>query len=211
MFIHNLRPHGRMRLGVVSDIHADLSSLERALHLLVSEGADRIVCLGDVVEKGRDGDAVVETLDRWLIPVVAGNHGHNALRHAQLPASMRTGHALRTETLARIAQYPLSRRFELAGLQVLAAHGTPENNSLYVFEAEPPRRLKRQLRRREVDVLLLGHTHRPMKMRYGDTWICNPGSVCTGRSRDSHTAAILSLPEVEFTVYDLESGRGRVL
>jgi putative phosphoesterase len=211
MFIQDLRRCGRERVGLISDIHADLTSLERALTLLVAEGAQRILCLGDVVEKGPDGDGVVAALDHWLVPVVAGNHCHNALRHAQLPAAMRTDPDLSPQTLARLAQYPLQREYDLAGLHVLAAHGTPDCNATYVFEGDPPRQLKRQLRRRQVDVLLLGHTHRPMKMRYQDTWVCNPGSVCHGRSRDSHTAAILSLPEVSLTVYDLASGRGRRL
>lgn len=207
MFIRNCRRYGRQRVGVISDIHADLRALERACSLLVREGAQRIVCLGDVVEKGPDGDGVVAALDAWLIPCVAGNHDHNAIRHAHLTLSQ----PLSAATIARLAEYPMSRSFEWAGLSVVAAHGTPQNNTIYVFEADPPRRLKRQLRGQQVDVLLLGHTHRPMKMRYQHTWICNPGSVRTGRPRDSHTAAILSLPEVAWTVYDLDSGRGRTL
>lgn len=80
---------GRLRIGVISNIHADLRALERACALLVREGAQRIVCLGDVVEKGPDGDRVVSALDHWLIPVVAGNHCHNAIRHQHEPLDAR--------------------------------------------------------------------------------------------------------------------------
>ena len=48
-----------MRLGLISDIHADLGALDAALGALVERRVDRIVCAGDVVEKGPDGDAVV--------------------------------------------------------------------------------------------------------------------------------------------------------
>lgn len=185
-----------MRVGVISDVHADLSSLDRALDLLDDQGADRVVCCGDVVEKGPDGDGVVSRLHETLIPCVAGNHDHNAIRH-------RNG--LAPQTLERLADFPMTRSYLWAGVRVMLAHGTLHNNQTYVFADHIPKSLKKQLRTRPADVLLLGHTHRPMQVHYQGAWLLNPGSVCQGRTRDSHTCATLDLPSLRWRVYDLKS------
>jgi putative phosphoesterase len=112
-----------MRLGLISDLHADAGALER------------------------------------------GNHDESAVR------------AARDE-----------------GERVWIAHGAPSRIDEYVFPDKVPRRLRRELRAAEADVLLLGHTHRPMVLRLGALWIVNPGSVTGARPRDSHTCATLDLP-----------------
>lgn len=203
------RPGGRLRVGVVSDIHANLAALERALAVLAAHGADKIVCLGDVVEKGPDGDAVVACLEDRCVVTVAGNHDHNALRHAALPEALRADAEvpLRAETLERLARYPLTREYCWEDTWIHMAHGSPQDNTLYVFPEEVPRPLKRQLRDCGADVLLLGHTHRPMRVRYQGLWLLNPGSVAVGRRRDSHTCGLLSLPDLGWTILDIESGR----
>jgi len=198
-----------MRVGVISDVHADLEALERALSLLVAHGADKIVCLGDVVEKGPDGDAVVACLDDWAIPVVNGNHEDNAAKHAALAP----GEApLRPETLARIAAYPTARLYCWERLMVLAAHGTPRDNRVYVFPGEAvPRALKKQMRTPVADVVLLGHTHQPMAGWYRNTLFLNPGSVYGRKPRDSHSCGLLSLPDLGWRVFDLETGAERAV
>lgn len=192
----------RFTLGVISDVHADLRALDRALHLLVDRGVDKIVCLGDVLEKGPDGDAVVARLDDWLIPTIAGNHEDNAARHAAL-----TGDTdLSPATLDRVQQYPRRLEYCWEGVRVCVAHGTPEHNTVYVFPDAAPRCLKRELRVPRWDVVLLGHTHRPMRVQRQGVWLLNPGSVCVGRPRDSHTCGVLSLPDLGWTVLDIATG-----
>lgn len=212
LFSNNRRSGARacvrqMNLGVISDVHADRIALERALNLLVTLGADKIVCLGDVVEKGPDGDGTIEVLRDWLIPVVRGNHDDNAVRHAALEPALRGSEPpLSTRSLTWLDGLPDVREYQWLGQTILLAHGTPTCRNTYVFAEQVPKRLKRTLRRAHFDVLLLGHTHRPMRMRFGDLWICNPGSVCRGRSRDSHTCGLLSLPDRSFQVFDVATG-----
>ncbi|RYE79850.1 MAG: hypothetical protein EOO74_03050, partial [Myxococcales bacterium] len=75
-----------------------------------------------------------------------------------------------------------------------------------VLPGHIPKSLKRALRGFEADVLLLGHTHIPMKIRHGDLWILNPGSVAGTRTRDSSTCAVLELPSRALTVLSLADG-----
>src|SRR5688572_6742223 len=66
---------GKMfKVGIISDIHADLDGLEKALALLKAAKVDKIICAGDLVERGRDGDAVVQRIQEEQIESVLGNH-----------------------------------------------------------------------------------------------------------------------------------------
>jgi len=192
-----------MRLGVISDLHADACALERAFEVLERRGADRVVCLGDTVEKGDDGDRVVDALRGHAVACVRGNHDDNAVRAA------REGWGdppLRDDTVAWLDALPRVREYVWEGARVTLAHGTPSVMDEYVFPEKVPKRFRRELRAHEGDVILLGHTHRPMSMRVGSVWLINPGSVVGQRTRDSHSCALLDLRRRAVAFYDLASG-----
>ncbi len=77
-----------MRLAVLSDIHSDLPSLEKALKAIRSAGCDRILCLGDIVGysyhyadylEGRDPNACIELVRENCDDVICGNHDLHAV------------------------------------------------------------------------------------------------------------------------------------
>ena len=72
-----------MQIGIISDIHSDLLSLEKALKILKNRGYDKLVCLGDIVGysyhykenlEGRDLDGCVKLVKENCHTVIAGNH-----------------------------------------------------------------------------------------------------------------------------------------
>lgn len=63
-----------MRCAVLSDVHASPAALRCALARLRAAGADRIVCLGDVVGYGPEPAAAIELLVEAGALVVRGNH-----------------------------------------------------------------------------------------------------------------------------------------
>jgi len=191
-----------LRIGLISDVHAQLPALHRAFGRVAEAEVDRVVCLGDVVEKGPDGDAVVEALAGHLVPTVCGNHDHNAVRHADLG-----GGGLSAASVAWLRALPDTREYLWAGRFVQLAHGSPVDRGLGVIPGDVPKSVRRALRRGGPDVLVLGHTHRPMRMRFGGCWIVNPGSVWHGRCGLGPTCGVLTLPEVRLEVCLLESGR----
>ena len=211
MYANLFAPRGRPaeRVGVVSDIHAQPGGLERALTLLVERGVDRIVCLGDVVEKGPDPQATVDLLRAWTVPCVTGNHDQNAVRHAALSPHLRGPDEppITPDALAWLEGLPTRREYLWSLVEVVLAHGAPSRVDCYVFPGEFPKRLRRSFRRGGPDVILLGHTHRPMRTRYRHTRLFNPGSVARGRRRDSYTCGLLTLPTMDFEVIDLKTGR----
>jgi predicted phosphodiesterase len=62
------------RLAILSDIHANLVALERALADARQQQADRIVCLGDIVGYGPDPVACVDLVRRACAWSLCGNH-----------------------------------------------------------------------------------------------------------------------------------------
>lgn len=195
-----------MRLGLISDIHADHRALLRALDLLERQGADKVVCLGDLVEKGPDADRVVATLHDHLVICVRGNHDDNAVRRRLEGDEDDTDPLIDADTAAFLAALPRERLTTWDGVRVAMSHIAPCGVGEPVLPENIPKALKRSLRGFEADVLLLGHTHRPMKIRHGDRWIINPGSVAGTRTRDSSTCALLDLPSLDLTVLSLDDG-----
>ncbi len=199
-----------MRLGIISDLHADVKSLEAALKLLDSVNVDEIVCCGDVVERGVDGDAVVRLLLERSILCVQGNHDENAIRHERLVANQGGQPGLTQATLAFLGELPMTRSLDLNGIRLLLAHAIPSDNGGAAFQGEGLRnlakRFKKDLAKADVDVVAVGHTHYPFDVTFGDKWIINPGAVCHLQSRDSHTCGILDLSNLDFSVFDISTG-----
>lgn len=207
-----------MKLGLISDIHADLNSLELALALLHDQHVDQIICAGDAVEKGPYGNQVVRLLQNRKIACVAGNHDRQALdnqrwlrKRIERPLDpSQPSQLLDDETLAWLSELPTTLDLNLESQHICVAHGTPDSDMHYVFPGSRRSTFERVAQEANADIIILGHTHIPMLVCVDDTWICNPGSICGTLSSGSSTCATLSLPNGQFKFYDIVT-RMRVL
>ena len=199
-----------MKLGLISDVHADINALERALMIL--ESVDHIICAGDLVEKGADGDAVVAKIRESKIACVQGNHDKGARDNVdwvmryfppEHPTNMR--YFLKEETLTYVDKLPFGLRLNIEGKRIFLGHANPWNQIAYIFPRGEKNLLRNVIREADTDIVILGHTHVSMQVMVDDPqgMILNPGSVS---ENGSHTCATLSLPDCEFQVYDLATG-----
>src|SRR3954465_13757067 len=108
-----------MKIGIISDIHGHLAPLEKALALLDRLGVEQIVCAGDLVGEGYEGDAVVKLLQARQIPCVLGNHDEEAfgdqawLRRQQRHTPDTSNRLLLdSRTVAHVSSLPLTLSFE---------------------------------------------------------------------------------------------------
>ena len=102
------------------------------------------------------------------------------------------------DTSPALLRLPEFLLVEAASLRLLVAHDRRD------------RRLPHELRRHEPDVLVVGHSHRPLVEREGSLLVVNPGSCGPKRFSLPRTAGTLTLtrgraPNVE--LWDLEAGR----
>lgn len=100
-------------VGLVADIHGDLAGLRRALAIFAREGVARLICAGDIVDRGADADAIVPILKRLGATCVKGNHEHTIMRSQERwRASPRAeqlaqvGRVVSDATIAYIAAQP---------------------------------------------------------------------------------------------------------
>lgn len=209
----NNRKHS-LRIGVISDIHADMTSLESAVRRLDDANVDMILCAGDLVERGGDGSAVIELIRDRSILCVQGNHDENAIRHARLSANYADPRdetpPLDGDTLDFLEKLPASRTLAADGTKLMVTHATPSDNGGAAFQDESNRKLskrfKKDLARVDADILIVGHTHYPFDLEFRGKRILNPGSVCGLQSRDSHTYGIFDLSDQIFAVFDVSTG-----
>jgi putative phosphoesterase len=199
-------------IGLISDIHANLPALRRALALLHEHGVDHILCAGDLVEKGPDGNAVVTLLRDEGIPCVMGNHDFDVVgnqawlrENGDLLQLSLNGRLLTEETLAYLKKLPPALSFVWQGKRIFLAHGAPWSANEYIFANNPPHVFTRVAFMAQADAVILGHTHMPMCVQAGTTRILNPGAVSGGRG--DPTCGILTLPDLAFEVYNLVNGR----
>ena len=200
-----------MKLGLISDIHGDPVALELAWAHLTVLGADRIVCAGDLVGYGPHPDRVVAFLAEHKIDAVRGNHDRWALeRGPGVPDSFGGGTPSR-ETLQALEALPPDLLIPHGPLVGVVTHGSPGNDMDFLTRStHPPARLRRLLDRLDANLLVVGHTHRPMWFQSERGFVINPGSVISAPVvSTSRTFAMLDWDAMVVSFHDVESG-GRV-
>jgi putative phosphoesterase len=206
---------GSVRVGIIADMHGDFTGFQNALAIFDRAGVNDILCAGDIVDRGPEADEMVKIIRERGIPCIKGNHDHTVLenqakwRSTDKPDRLRElGRIISDDTADFLRDLPENLRFEIAGVRLIMGHGTPTSDVLGIFPTTRQGIVNSMVERygADTDVMILGHTHQPMKMRAGKMWIFNPGSIYGITIRDSHTCAILSLPECEFTVFDVRTG-----
>jgi predicted phosphodiesterase len=213
-----------MRIGLLSDVHANLFALRAAIARLRSEGVDAWVCAGDLVGYGPHPNECVETVAELEPTCVAGNHELMLLD--ALPVDRAGWLARRTIAWTREVVRPDVRAY-LADLphtasvaEIDIAHGSPGDPEEYVRTGERAAALLRS--RPAGRLLVLGHTHHPwlhgpgtvfpaadavpgsaaLPLAAGEQHLINPGSV--GQSRERET-----VPLARFALVDLTRAEAR--
>jgi len=215
-------------IGIISDIHADIDGLENALQFLKSKDVDEIWCAGDLVDRGSDGNEVVTRIRHEQIPTVQGNHDYTARRSQErLVNDLRfmeyledhpdlNDHAKQMIISSEISEVnltyldylPPARKFERDGVTIELTHANTFDKMTYIYPTSRPSLFHETINATVADLIILGHTHRPMKIYKDDKLrIINSGSVSMNYGNPQQSCGVLTLPEREFTIYDLETGK----
>jgi putative phosphoesterase len=203
-----------MKIGIIADIHGDLRRFQAALALLRQQRVEKILCAGDLVDKGANSDEVVALCMSENIPCVQGNHDFEGITNQVWIARISRGEiqepiaqTLQQETINYLTEMPQTLRFTWLGIRILLAHGTPSSRDIYLFPDSPAKLFKGVAEEAQADVVIVGHTHMPLTVRVkGSCIILNPGSIYFGFMEDASTCAVLTLPNCEFQVFDVDTG-----
>ena len=205
-----------MKIGLIADIHADLPSFLKALRIFKKVGVHKILCAGDLVDRGSEGDKVVALIRTLKIPCVLGNHDETASDNQlwiKSNMNMSLGHTqkmlLKQETLNYLQELPRSLRFQWDDRHILLVHGSPASNLEYLRPQTSHTQFAEHAQKSKADIIICGHTHTLMHYLVDDVHFINPGAVYPYVS--SCTCAILSLPDIQLTVHHLRDGREEIL
>jgi predicted phosphodiesterase len=197
------------RLGVVSDIHANLHALDAALRFLDAQELDGYLCAGDLVGYGPFPNECVRRVLDLPAACIAGNHDLIVLGRLSdercVPLARDslawTRSVLEDDARERLAALPL----ETTAHGVTLHHGAPGDPQRYVISDEEA---FAALDDGGAPILVIGHTHRPMAVgrRRGsllrgatgsvglephEPVLLNPGAVGQSRSRDPRARVMI--------------------
>lgn len=168
-----------MLVGLISDSHDDLESLERALEIFQRMGVDEIIHLGDLVSPF----SLKPILDSGIpFRLLRGNNDAEALTIVM---------TLENDGI----YYPGPAEVLLGEKRALLFHGFG-SNELTRFAATHIAISGR------FDFVIYGHTHDVHVERVGEALIINPGESC-GKLTGRRTAAILETEERRVEIFDL--------
>jgi putative phosphoesterase len=207
-----------MKVGLISDIHAHYSDLVKALRIFKRVGVDKILCAGDLVEKGHDGDAVVDLMQKLKIPCVLGNHDEMAPGNQQwVINNMDMSHPntqsllLKDESIQYLESLPRQLRFNWEGLDLLLVHGSPTSNMEYLSLKTSINRYRKHAQIANADIIVFGHSHIPIHYVVDNVHFINPGATKPIDFISSHTCIVLTLPKIEVQLFHLSEGSHTVL
>jgi diadenosine tetraphosphatase ApaH/serine/threonine PP2A family protein phosphatase len=147
-----------VRYALLSDVHSNLESLERALAQI--DPNDAIACLGDMVGYGANPNECVHRLRDATKHAVLGNHDLAALENygteyfneAARSAIEWTQQVLDAESRAWLN----SLSYELRLPEFLMVHGAPVNYFEYILDK---RAAAHAFERTDAPLVFVGHTH----------------------------------------------------
>lgn len=175
-----------MRIGLISDVHANLPALNAVLEDMPE--VDQLVCLGDTVGYNPyPRESLEKVIDRSDI-MIQGNHDRR-INHPVHAGNEQAVEGLKlakedlsTDQIQLLENLP--EKTELHDGRFLAVHSHPEHTDRYVMPGLF-HNVEKYLE--DYDAIFLGHTHIQEKKEFDRGVILNPGSV--GQPRDKATAA----------------------
>jgi predicted phosphodiesterase len=206
-----------MKIGLLSDIHANLPALEAVLEDLPP--VNTVVCAGDVVGYNPWPSECVERIRSVASVTVQGNHdrvvetpdryAHNEMAHAGLKHADAELSAPQREWLRTRPE-----RTDIAGgaYRLVHSHPDPAERDSYVYPRDFAG-LRPYLD--DHDGLVLGHTHVQHGATVDGRVIVNPGSV--GQPRDGDPDAAYAVVDTDRndvdlrrTAYDVDRVRRKI-
>jgi putative phosphoesterase len=179
-----------MRVALIGDVHGNLPALEAVLADAARRGVEAIWNVGDFVGYGAFADEVVACLREVRAVSIVGNYDRKVL---EFPGKQKRWQArkapekleafrwayehLSPESLAHLAELPRERRMTVNGARVLLTHGSPAFEDEPLTDATDEARLAELAAVADADLVVCGHSHRPMAREVAGVLFVGTGSV----------------------------------
>lgn len=190
-----------MNVAILSDIHGNFSALNAVLSDIKSLNVSKIAFLGDLVINGPSPLEVFQEL-RNLKPIcwVKGNTDEwfAEINDEWSPTKKQEEYFYKLYIYARnhlnkeaidfLLELPEKCVFEIAGVAILAVHGSPRYISEGIGKNIPQDELKEIFTNIEESVIVSGHSHVPFIGKVSNKVIFNVGSIGTPFDGDNRAS-----------------------
>lgn len=181
-----------VKLVIISDIHGNHDALQA-----LPEDYDELWVLGDLVNYGPQPREVVAAVMERASLVVQGNHDHAvaydddsrwSARYRPIAEATRryTASLLSDAQKAYLRGLPMQAQAVRDGVVFHLTHAMP-SDPLYGKHPAEAAGWAAEFETFSADVLLVGHTHRPILRQIGNKLVLNPGSL--GQPRTGNPVA----------------------
>jgi len=214
-----------LKYAVISDIHSNLDALR-----VITDKIPRampILCLGDIVGYGPQPNEVIEVIqDLNPLATLMGNHDYAVTTgdvegfstHAATAIEWTRRH-ITSRNLQFLSNLRSEIHLELEKTHAALYHGSPiDSLSEYIYPEISNEEAESLIKLSGGQVVLLGHTHIPMRFSLNNRILGNPGSV--GQPRDGNPDASLGFLTVSAAgkcdfehvrvKYDVDSTAGKI-
>ncbi len=162
--------------AIISDVHSNIEALLAVLADIEKQGAEEILCLGDVIGYGPDPEACIDLIAKRCRFCLSGNHDYAVLTHADRfnplaeeavdytrnvlkPASLSGGHKKARWRFLELLPTRLTEG------DLFFVHGSPrDDRNEYILESDILFGMAdkiRQIFEMTPRLLFVGHTHFP--------------------------------------------------
>lgn len=147
-----------MKYAIVSDIHSNLESLQKAFSLIGPD--EKIMCLGDIVGYGPNPNECLRLVRERASEVVLGNHDVAAVDNFGVeyfnPAARRAIEWTQRVIDKEMVDWLNGLSYEMRHPQFLMVHGAPVHYFEYLLDK---RHARAAFDRTDAPIVFVGHTH----------------------------------------------------
>lgn len=194
-----------MKIGIISDIHNNSIALMATLNEFKRLKCDMLVCAGDIIGIGPEPDDTVEILmkeDNFI--AVKGNHegyidnmNEESMSQSEFHYHLWEHMKLSKEAMSFLSKLEYSKVIEVEGKKILITHypDLTELDKDFSLDFEGVE-LDKCFSNDNVDIVIFGHTHKPVHIITDTCHYINPGSLgCHNHNSTTASAGILTIED----------------
>ncbi|MGN0504925.1 MAG: metallophosphoesterase family protein [Lachnospiraceae bacterium] len=210
-----------MKLGIIADIHNNVTALKVAMKQFDQMKCDKILCCGDIIGIGPYPEQTVQYM--MQIPnliAVRGNHEGYLLdgmpeeypNEEQMDKEEMLHHKwehsmLSAESVGFLKKLTYVQELFIEGHKISILHYCMDRAGHYVNYTPNPsgNELSTMFADIDSDIILFGHDHSRTICTVGDKWYCNVGSLgCPGSDKNLARAGVLTVEQHTVRIEPLE-------
>jgi putative phosphoesterase len=194
------------KIAVLADVHSNLHALKAVLDDAKKKGIEVFLNAGDFVGYGAFPNEVTEILRSNKVLSIIGNYDLKVLEgrssnSGEKDIAFKYARKKLTRTnKSYLNSLPKNITIEIKEKKLLMVHGSPESIEEHIYPNTSKKKLRELISGSNVNILIVGHSHKQFSRTLDEVTIINPGSV--GRADDNNPKAAYAI--IGFNPFSIE-------